>query len=509
MKHALLYIASLLFVVPVPAQHMPYKGKISVTPRELAQKGDSLHVDILFDINGVSVSSTQSLTLVPALVSGTEKRELPGVEIKGRRNYLISKRREALMGKREKAAYERSNIPPLATVKGYGRKSSKQVDYRLTLPFEPWMKDCSLDLSESTCGCGNRPTILAMSQLVNAVEMERPAVMAYEVKPTLAYIQPRAEAVKHREMVGEAFLDFVVSKTDIRPDYMNNPRELKKITDMMEEARNDDAVSVRNIYVIGYASPEGTLKFNQYLSEARAKALVEYLEPRFDFPRDMYHVQFGGENWAGLEEMVAQSEIAYKAEILDILHNVPAQIDYATNTSRKKSLMQLRGGDPYRYMLKEYFPSLRKAICKLDYEVRGFDVEEAKVLLRTRPQNLSLNEMYLVANLYQPGTAEFCEVFETAVRLFPEDPAANLNAAAAALSRRDTLAAGRYLGRIAEHTPQYDNAQGILHLLEGDYRRAEESLSKAAEAGLPEARANLEELTRKLENIKQLKAQNN
>lgn len=43
----------------------------------------------------------------------------------------------------------------------------------------------------------------------------------------MVYVQPDAEPVKRREIVGEAFLDFVVNKIDIRPDYMNNPRELK------------------------------------------------------------------------------------------------------------------------------------------------------------------------------------------------------------------------------------------------------------------------------------------
>ncbi len=511
MKHTLLYIVSLLAVVSVSAQHAPYKGKITVTPRELSQKGDSLHIGILFDISGVTVSSRQSLTLVPKLVSGSAEKILPGVEIKGRRNYLISNRRMALMSKREKAAYDAENIRPLTTVKGYGRKNSKQIDYRLTIPFEPWMKESSLDMAENISSCGNKPFMLAVSQLINAVQLEpqKIPVTPYEVMPSLAYVRPHAEAVKRREIVGEAFLDFAVSKTDIRPEYMNNPRELKKITDMMEEVRNDDDVKVCGIYVIGYASPEGTLKFNQYLSEARATALVDYLTPRFDFPREMYHVQFGGENWQGLEEMVVASDIQYKDEILDILRNVPAEINYATNSSRKKSLMLLRSGNPYRYMLKEYYPSLRKAICKLDYEVREFNVMEARDLLHTRPQNLSLNEMYLVANLYEPGSAEFREVFEIAVRMFPTDPAANLNAAAAALARRDTATAGVYLDRIAEQTPEVLNARGVLYMLQGDYAQAEEALTKAAEAGSPEARVNLGELARKRENSKLLESQNN
>ena len=67
--------------------------------------------------------------------------------------------------------------------------------------------------------------------------------------------------------------------------------------------------------------------------------------------------------------------------------------------------MQLRGGVPYRYMLKYIFPSLRVAICKVNYEIKNFNLDEAKEIIKTRPQNLSLNEMFMVANSYPKGSS--------------------------------------------------------------------------------------------------------
>ena len=37
---------------------------------------------------------------------------------------------------------------------------------------------------------------------------------------------------------------------------MNNPIELKKISSMLAEVKNDTAITIRGISVIGYASPE-------------------------------------------------------------------------------------------------------------------------------------------------------------------------------------------------------------------------------------------------------------
>lgn len=199
--------------------------------------------------------------------------------------------------------------------------------------------------------------------------------------------------------------------------------------------------------------------------------------------------------------MVAGSDMAEKDGILHIIDHIPVEINYRTNTSRKKSLMLYKQGNPYRFMLREYYPHLRKAICKIEYDVQNFNIEQAKVLIHSRPQNLSLNEIYLVALTYKNGSPEFIELFETAVSVFPDDKIANLNAASAALSRKDTLLAEKYLKRAETSTPEYENAVGVLHLLKGDYEQAKLHLNKAAESGLKQANLNLEELTKKEENI--------
>jgi hypothetical protein len=74
---------------------------------------------------------------------------------------------------------------------------------------------------------------------------------------------------------------------------------------------------------------------------------------------------------------------------------------------------------------------------------------------------LSLNEIYLVALTYKNGSPEFIELFETAVSVFPDDKIANLNAASAALSRKDTLLAEKYLKRAETSTPEYENGRRI------------------------------------------------
>lgn len=493
-KIHILFFMCLLSAVTVSAKHKEYKGEMIITPLQLEQTDDSLHIRVDFDFRNVKVGARRSISLIPILTAPDREQKLPEVMVKGRVDYLTSKRELALMNKADRRAYEKN--APYAIVKGYKSNGQKQVAYRKAILFEPWMKEARLDIRQDLCGCGYPPRPFVLVQLIDKVQLEQVAPYI----PYLAYVKPMAEGVKKREMIGEAYVDFVVSKIDIRPEYMDNPMELKKIADMVMEARNDSTITVAGISVIGYASPEGTLKFNKYLSEARAKALVDYLTPRFDYPKEMYHVEFGGENWDGLLAKVEASDMTYRDEVIDVLTNVPAEINYQTDVSRKKSLMSLRGGEPYRYLLKTYFPGLRKAICRIDYEVRGFSVAEAKEIMKTDPQKLSLDEMYQVASTYETGSQEFIDAFKTAANMFPQDETANLNAASAVLSQKDAVVAVGYLEKVKGSSPEYDNAMGVLHMLRENYTEAETYFTKAADKGLESAKQNLEELKKQNQN---------
>ena len=77
----------------------------------------------------------------------------------------------------------------------------------------------------------------------------------------------------------------------------------------------------------------------------------------------------------------------------------------------------------------------------------------------TQPQKLSLNEFYLPAQACSPGSDEFNEIFETAVRMYPEDTAANLNAANTAMQKGDLKNAEHYLRKAGE-SPEALYARG-------------------------------------------------
>ena len=110
-----------------------------------------------------------------------------------------------------------------------------------------------------------------------------------------------------------------------------------------------------------------------------------------------------------------------------------------------------------------------------------------------QPQKLSQNEFYLVAGKYEPGTDEFTAVFETAVRMFPDDEVANLNAANAAIRRDDFAAARKYLDK-AGNSAEAVYARGALAVRERDYKTARRYLEMARDMGVSLAVTTLNEL---------------
>ena len=125
------------------------------------------------------------------------------------------------------------------------------------------------------------------------------------------------------------------------------------------------------------------------------------------------------------------------------------------------------------------------------------DINEIKRLIKTQPQKLSLNEMYLAAQDMKLGSEEYNETFEVAVRMFPDDEVANLNAANAAMDRGDMKNAEYYLKK-AGNSPQAVYGRGTYAALKKEFDMAEKMFTEAAHRGLADA----EEMLKQIEEIK-------
>ena len=382
-----------------------------------------------------------------------------------------------------------AEIPHYSVAKVNKQQPEEVILYQAAIGWEDWMKHAKISLAADLCGCGQED---ANKLLVTDHIRCRPDAR-YEVKPVLAYITPVAETEKHRAEVGTAYLDFQVGKSEILPDFRNNASELDKINGTIRSVTSDKNITPKGILLKGYASPEGSYASNDRLSDNRVKALREYIRSKNDFPMSFFTLENEPEDWSGFKAQAeADQDMPARNEVLDII-NSDLQPD-----QKEAKLRALKGGAAFSYVLKNIFPSLRRSEYRIDYTVREFTVEEGREIIKTRPQQLSLSEMFAVANSYETGSKDYNDVFEIAVRMYSSDPVANLNAANISIGKGDYAAAKNYLAKAGD-SAEAIHARGVLKLIEGDLDGAEVLLKKAKDAGVIGAADNLRELQLKRE----------
>lgn len=308
-----------------------------------------------------------------------------------------------------------------------------------------------------------------------------------EITPLMAYITPKVELVKKRVAEGKAYIDFPVNEIVIYPTYRKNPTELMAIRKTIDRVIIDSTTIITSITIHGYASPEGSYQNNARLAKGRSEALRKYLRELYYLSDTIFTVESTPEDWEGLRRYVTGSDVADKEIILDIIESSLAP------DSKDKKLKQLNGGKPYAFLLKEVYPALRHSDYTVHYTVRSFDVEEGKKLIYTRPDLLSLNEMFYIARSYGEQSEEYKKVFQIAVRQYPDDPVANLNAACIALENKQLVHAKYYLTKAGD-SPEAIHARGVLAAIEGDYGQARQLLMQSSAKGVKESDKVLEQI---------------
>lgn len=162
---------------------------------------------------------------------------------------------------------------------------------------------------------------------------------------------------------------FYQSVSTISPALKENARALDSIADIVRLYAQDPRFRME---VRGWASPEGASLFNSSLSLDRAEAILDYVERKTGVrPRSSSVTVSGmGIDWKGLEESMLRDEnIPYVDEALRIIRDVPVwQTENGVLVgSRKKSLMDLRGGEVFEHLMYNHFSPLRRAEIILAY----------------------------------------------------------------------------------------------------------------------------------------------
>ena len=162
---------------------------------------------------------------------------------------------------------------------------------------------------------------------------------------------------------------FRQSKIDLVPSLHGNSQSLDRIADSLSVNNQDSIYRLRKILVVGGASPEGSIRFNKWLSEKRAAVLFDYLSRYGELPDSLKTNVFLGRDWQGLIGMVQDdNNVPYKDETLALLEEIARADGTVSGGDQLKRIKKLRGGVPYLYMYRNMFPELRASSLHLWYE---------------------------------------------------------------------------------------------------------------------------------------------
>lgn len=460
----------ILAALAIAATVVPASGKYSasgvrVNDVKVSPAESGLYVGFGVDMRDVNIRPNEEWTVTPVLRNGDKELRLRQVTFAGRNRWYNHLRREG-----ESEWMLRS-----------GENAYKE--YLVNIPFEPWMNNAEFDLEYEVDGCCGKPRDVEVPMKpIARLMLER---QKYEAD--FLYVPPVAEGVKTRSESGSAFIDFPVNVMTINPDYRNNPRELAKIIETIDKVKNDKDITITGLAIRGYASPEGSYSNNERLAKGRTASLKDFVQNLYSFPKYFIATSYDPEDWCGLRKYVEDSDLADKEAILQLINS-------KMDPDAKDQKLKRDFPEQYKFLLTKVYPALRHSDYTVNYTVRTFtDPAEILMIMKTAPGKLNLEELFVAANSLEPGSDEYNEVFEVAVRLFPDDRIANLNAANAAMGRKDYKTAEKYLQKAGDDAEaQY--VRGVLKALEEDYDGAE-SFFRAA-GSLPAALSALETIAR-------------
>ena len=454
MKRLFAILLALFCLAQADAQSI-FDGEVTIKDFSFKRNGDYMYLDMKIDLSSLDVHNNRATTLSPFVVNGEQAVDLHSIGIYGRRRYFTYVRNDwSTLGKEGDMIIKEKECPDV-------------INYKASIPYEEWLNGATVVIGNRTYGCCNK--------ILDERFAELGSYNHYTYKPQFVFVRPTAEAVKTRSLAGSAFVDFVVSQTVIRPEYRNNQVELAKIIGTIDSVRNDKDITITAVSIKGFASPESPYSNNTRLAKGRTEALKKYVSNLYKFPAGFISTSYEPENWEGLRKFVVESNLEHRDEII-------ALIDGPREPDNKEWKLKSTYPEEYKYLLATCYPALRRSDYRIEYVVRSFsDPIEIRRLVKERPQKLSLEEFYVAAQGLDTDSEEFAEIFDVAVRMYPEDQTANLNAANSAMAQGNLKAAEKFLKK-AGKTNQAIYARGVLAALNEDFDAAEDyfNLSRVA-----------------------------
>lgn len=337
-----LVMALLVGALTIHAQHIVEQKSV-----KLYRISDSVRVTMPINLKELMVDRKEILLIRLTLATAQDTMELPSVGIYGRDPYYY---------------FIRSGNNPIQEERDYkirDKNKPEALEYCHTMAYEPWMDRADVQVTIET----NRLCLGATGQDIIRLQ-------GYGAVSQVVHEEPIIEVSKG-VVEGRAYVDFVLNRTEIKPEYHNNKVELYKIDHAIDSLLQDSTVHITSIEIKGWASPEGPYQNNVRLARGRSKSLRDYVISNHGIDSTLVSNTFEPEDWPGLRQYVESSSLPHRKEILDI-------IDSDLKPDPKLLLIKKTYKEDYADIFENSLPYLRHSDYTIDYEYRKVkEIEKA------------------------------------------------------------------------------------------------------------------------------------
>lgn len=487
--YLILFVALTSYTVSGQVMYYDYNvsqpvEKVRTENVEVTQKNDTVNVSFDLVVEPKAIKSGSSLFVIPGIKSSKGEMSLPAILINGKTRSRYYKREQLIKGQ-----HSALDIIPVLTLTA-DKKHRKSAHYSHSFIITPdmdgadlvvyrFVEDCCKVIDEGSKKLISEPLRAHIAPPVKEV----PKIL--DLRQSVSFVEPVQEVVKERESTFQARISYPVNVFDVKPDFKDNVTELSRIDrEISPITNNGDIYKIRGIRIEGYASPEGTWYQNDYIARNRANGFWSYLRGRYPQLHKITNVNIisHSEDWDGLVKMIKEEPMPYsKEDILSIIER------YGVFNGREAQLMLYAGGGPYRYMLYNFFPKLRRIEITIDYDVKAFTDREAATILQTRPGDLSQYEMIRLA---RTQGSDILSTYDLAVAHFPNDAVALINASGAELIRGNLDKAWSHLSKVMNDPRAYNNI-GVYYMAKGENEAAKAYFKAAMQTEPAKASFNL------------------
>lgn len=467
---------SLFFVSVLAAAMLTSCGKpvapeqVTVNPSPLTVVGDKVNADITGTFPVKKFSKKAIVTITPVLkYEGGEALGAP-VTYVGEKAKENGKTVSYKQGARYKQTASFDYVPAMAKSELYLRFTAKNGNKEVVIP--------DMKVADG---------VVATAKLADAKEIE-PQITADKFQRIIQEMQ-------------EADIRFLIQQSNLRNSELKS-QEMKDLQAAIKDADKDEKKAINKLEVSGYASPDGGVKLNTTLADARQANAQKYLQQQLKKNKVKADIESSvtAQDWEGFQKAMEESNIQDKDLVLRVLSM------YSDPEEREAQIKNLSA--VYKTIAEEILPELRRSRLILTTDLIGKSDEEIAELAKNDPAALNVEELLYSATLTsdanekmaiykkavelfpndyrgynnmgmlyfkQGSIAEACRSYTQALKIAANNPDVNYNAGVAAMADNDLKMAEQYLGKAAGTEGNLNAAMGTLYTMKGDYAAAKKA----------------------------------